>query len=294
VSVSPFGFISARVVYDTPPDTDRIVPRRTVSLVPEDAMMFRGMPRVPDIGVEADFLIDVDGVAYGERPSLQDANDDSWASFVADEQFYNPVTGIWTPVHDSSPVVYELDGSAGNSPSLVSVQYRSKKELFIADAISFDDPTSTMVANFNQGMDDSANFTLAMALTPTSAEDDILIAFDDGGSVGINSSGLTATMDGLSWGVTIPHGPLLLAPMFLILQLVPPSGTLTAGYSPNLSYYGSSAISRGTTKFAFTLSAPMLLVALDIWGDNAPTVPEIIARYSACLGTNDSTLGAFV
>jgi hypothetical protein len=293
VSILPYGFISARVEYKTPPDTDRIVPRRTVSLVPEDSMMFHGMPRVPDIGVEADFLIDVDGVVYGERPSLQEVNEDSWASFVADEEFYDPVTGIWTPVHDASPVLYNLVGAPGASPALVSVQYRSKKELFIADAISFDE-TMTMVANFNQGMDDATNFTMAMALTPITDSPSNLITFDDGSTVGINQSGLSVSMDGLNWFVKIPQGPLQLAPMFLILEITPPKSVLYAGYGPNLSYKGSSRITRTTTKFAFTLSSPMMLFALDIWGDGAPSSTEILARYSSCLGSNDSSIGAFV
>lgn len=293
VTVQPYGFLSPQVKYkaSTQP-LDRVVPRRAISLIPEDAMMLNGFPRVPLSGVQAKAMFTTNGVVYSERISLENINDDTWASFNADDNYWDPVTGIWTPIRTASPVLYQLVGVPGTVPTMDEIEYRSGKELFVRDALFFDN-TVTLAASFNDGLDDATNFTLAMALFCVDPGPNNLVVFADGATIGTTSTGLTATMDGQGWSVTIPTGPMRLGPMFLILELKPPIANLYAGYSPNRIYKGSSVVSRNTTRFAFTIGSPMQLFSLDIWGDGAPIASEIVSRYASVLGNTDSPIGVF-
>jgi hypothetical protein len=295
VSVTPWGFFSPTVDYTKTPSTqpiDRLVPRRTISLTPEDAIMLNGFPRVPKSGVMARAMFSTDGVYYTERKSFDDINHDSWASFVGSSVYWDPVAGIWSPIRSNSPVLYQFTGVPGTTPVLDTLEYRSGKELMTNDALVFDN-TVTLSAQFNEGLDDATRFTLAMALFCQDSGPNTVITFADGATVGVTPTGLTATMDGITWDVPIKTGPMRLGPLFLILELKPPTANLYAGYSPTNISWGSSVISRNTTRFAFTVGSPMSLFALDVWGDGAPIASQIVSDYASVLGNTDSPVAMF-
>jgi hypothetical protein len=290
VSILPYGFVAPKVVYSPTLNIDRLVVRRTISLTPEDSFPLNGMPQVPDIGIKVQSMVDVNGVVFADRPGLEEINDDSYASFIADDAYFDSITGIWTPFRDNSSALYQLVGNPGQYPTMVSNEYRVAKELIVHDALRFDD--QTLHTNFNQGLDDATNFTIALAIDPLDPGPHELLTFSDGSTISIVSSGLLGFMDNRHWSVKIPTG-LSFKPMFVVLELKPPTVTLYAGFGPTLVHRGSSTVSRNVTKFDFVIGSPMYLYALDLWGDDAPSATTIIARYSTVLGSTDSAIGAF-
>ena len=77
---------------------------------------------------------------------------------------WDSLAGIWTAFRDNAPVLYQLEGNPGAYPTIIEAQYRVVKELIVHDAFVFD--TETIHTNFNEGLDDATNFTMAMAIIP--------------------------------------------------------------------------------------------------------------------------------
>lgn len=292
MTVTPYGFFSPRVDYTPDTATDYLRPRRTVSLYPEDSILYKGIPMVPLSGVKPEIIISTEGIVLAERVPLAYVNQDTWASFVVDDIFWDDVTGIWTPIRDSSPVVYYFEGTPGDLPTYQTVQYRSEKELFLIDALTLDEGQA-LDTNFNQGNDDAVSFTMAMAVILLSADESQMVLFSDGSHIDITPLGFSATMDGNTWTVNPPEGPMKYSPLYLVFSVSKMVATLAVGFSPSLIYRGSSSVERTTTSLDFTLSAPMHIFSVDIWNGVSLDPTEIVSRYATALGATVSSIGSF-
>jgi hypothetical protein len=284
MSVVPYGFASPSVRrFDLTP-LNNIRSHAAKSFVPDDYVLLNGTPTTPQFWMNLEPLITADGTYYVERPSILDINDDAFVRFVPTVDTWDDIAFVWNPLSSQANVRYQMDGDVASAPLLSTTEYQIGKERFAPDVLDFGED-SVLTSDFNFGSDDAFSFTIAMALNAQSNSFG-LITFLDGSYVNVVPTGLRAMVDGHKFSITLPFAPTARTPIYVVLDVTPPIATLVAAVSPTRMYQGTSAVRTRTTSFTFTVSGTMELMSLDIWGDDKPSYPDIIARYASVLGAN--------
>jgi hypothetical protein len=294
MAIVPHGFVTPQIRYPTPPPAPREVAQRTVSVIPDDFAIYNGRPRVPQIWCNASTLVVADGTYYTERDAVQDVNDDAYVSFVPLADYYDDITGVWTPVRDESVSRYRMEGNISAKPFIEDVEYRLGNERFAPDAMVVS-PLATMSSNFNSGFDESFDFTLGMAfnLRTVDLDNNPFMTFGNGGWIGLNSAGLLANFGGATFGVTMPASMFMLKPVYLVLDVQEGFLRLMAGLASDKLYQGSTPISRtDAVSLVFNLQGELDVFSLDLWSGEAPPPAEIVARYASALGAH-KTVGVY-
>jgi hypothetical protein len=288
MSIVPYGFASPVVRDYRPVEADVLVPITVQSQVAEDFAIRNGLPDVPKYWVQAITAVTANGTHFTDRISITDINDDVLVRFVPTEDTFDPITFTWSPLTSVTISRYDLDADPLTAPTLTDADYILAKELFSVGAMSFDQG-QLVTTDFDGGVDDTVYLTVAAALRFSGTRFDFLV-FADGSKVTVTEFGVSATVNGRSMKLTLPAGPLASAPLYLILQIAPPRVTLCCGYSPTKLFVATSPVPIRTTSLHFTLNGPVELYSLDLWGDNAPDLIEIIRRYSSALGSSSGRM----
>lgn len=284
MSIVPSGFASPSVRRFDPPAADDLQPVTAVGFVPDAHTLLRGNPVIPTFWARADHAASAEGLYYVSRPALEDVQSSAFVRFVANDDTWDPVACVWSPLISQAAGNYQMDSNLAVAPALVEMDYQIGKELLQARALSLN-PNRVLTSDFDEGFDSAYSFTLAMALNVRGLSFNP-ITFLDGSYIGVRPTGLVAFFNGLTFTVPMPRSPQSVLPLVLVLEVSPPSVKLTAGLSPTMAWTGSSSVAERTTSFVFTLSGDMDLFSLDIWGDDAPSLPEILAGYTGALGTS--------
>lgn len=283
-TITPKGFVSPSVRRFDSPDLEGIAPLESMGFLPDEHVLLRGNPVVPTIWGRARTATSAEGLYYVGRPALEDIHPDAYVRFVANSDTWDPISCVWRPQVSGAVGRYQLGSAPSVAPLLGEQRYQIGRELLNARALSLES-TDVLTSSFNEGFDSAYSFTLGMAIRPRSLSFDPIV-FLDGSYVGIRPTGLQARFDGHSFTVPMTRSPQEVMPLLIVLEVSPPTVRLTAGVSPSLSFTGSSTVEERTTSFIFTLSGEYDLFSLDIWGDERPTLTEILAGYGSALGTS--------
>lgn len=284
VSAVPKGFASLSVRRYDPGVESNYIPVKAMSLLPGDHVVLNGNPVAPDMWIRADCEVTGDGTYYSSRPAVTDIHDTALVRFVPTDETWLPAFATWRPLASGLMSRYQFDGSLALLPTLLDTDYVIGRELFLESALDFGNG-SVLVSDFNEDVDDAYNFTLGMALNVRGPESQVL-TFLDGSYVKVTPTGLEAMLDGHVFTVKMPAAPSQSLPLYVVLEVLPPHVYLSAALGPSKIYQGSSVISERTTSFVFSLAGDIELYSLDIWGDDRPTLVEIIAGYASALGSH--------
>jgi len=66
---------------------------------------------------------------------------------------------------------------------------------------------------------------------------------------------------------------------------LPPNATVYLGVSPTLYWRGSCSCNERSTGLVFTISGQIDLYGFAIWGDDKPSVADVMAQYSSAYGS---------
>ena len=285
MSITPYGFVSGQVRSLKQRDLTNIKNHRSMAVVPDEYMLYQGVPRVPLMGVIAKTLVSTTGVVYGNRPQPEEINRSAMVRFIPTDATWDDTQFVWEPYFNNAISRYTLDAFPESAPVLTEVDYQNGREAFNVSALSFDED-SKLISNFNEGFDDSYSFRLGIAASIKTAGPYNLVTFNDDSYIAIDPAGVSARVDGRNFRVNIPTGPTAYDPIYIVLDVNPPMSTLVAGFSPTKLWKGTSPVTAHTVSLGFTLSGMMDLYSLDMWTVDPPEITKIIANYSSVFGAH--------
>ena len=286
MSITPYAFVTATVRL---PESTTVVkhnPHQSMAVIPENFAILNGRPRVPMVWCNAEAVVTTNGSYYTERPGITEITDDSIVSFIPMTETWDPVTLTWSPYLDNSYTRYRLVGTQGSAPYLDSIEYVIGREIFNSPAMIVS-PALPLVSNFNEGSDDSTDFTFAIAFNPRELdEDEPLVTFGDTSTITLTETGVEVVFEEYSFNVKVPYKLTDYTPVYLVFDLDSDEATLTVALSPTKLSKGSSPITERTVDFDFVIAGEVDIFAIDLWGDDAPPPVDIISRYSSVLGAH--------
>lgn len=166
-------------------------PIQVKALVPEDFLLYKGRPTVPLVWCRSTSAVTIDGTfVSSSRPvqaELDDLESKMFARFYAAGQFYDNVSGTWTPSL-SKGNQYLFTSPPGMSPSLEDISYVKNKEIIRPDCLMFS-YADYLKSNFDFSNDvATSGFTMYMVGLMQGTETGCILAFNNGFEIAHNSS----------------------------------------------------------------------------------------------------------
>jgi hypothetical protein len=146
-----------------------LFPLKSAAFVVDEYRLLSGWPvPVPDCDVRIECLVSAEGALLGNRDSPLGLITNADMRWVADSDYYDQVSGKWTPLQgEVSPWTTAPD----SAPTLVTdYEYRNGNERFIEmTALNFDSNTRDFMANdLGMYIGGISGYTVLMAMSPNS------------------------------------------------------------------------------------------------------------------------------
>jgi len=269
---------------------------KLVGFSSEPWVLVNGFPQVPRYWVNAKSSITLDGTSYDQnRPNPTDVDMGSHTRFIANA--FDDFGGTWRPFYTEG-ADYFFRSAPGLAPHKNTVDYRIGKELFNVEALRFN-PGDYLISSFNNGRDDAAQFTFALAMIPDAPTDYTVLSTQNSTSeISVHLSGsYKLTYGGQSSTLSLNLPATAMVPTYLILTSDGRSATLFIATSTKRIYsvtlnqseaeISDLAFTIGKTRLGKATSTFNLIEAnLYGYGVNRLTVPDIIGRLSGLYGAS--------
>jgi len=147
------------------PDVTTLRPFDVVSIQAEDAPLLLGYPTVSPLWVRCRPVLNSSGdVVSNTRPVPAAVNIDSQQRWVADPDFWDPISGTWTAINNDFQ--YRLRAAtSSNPPLLVTTTTSSGNEVITRNSFRISGG-SKFHGLFGDGLDSLNSFTLSMVIAP--------------------------------------------------------------------------------------------------------------------------------
>lgn len=228
------------------------------SFLPGPAVIKDGFPVVPQIWARAEMLASTSGEFLNyDRPNPRDVMVECHSRFVAGNDLWDDIAGVWRP-YDTTGVDYYWVADPAKKPTAQEYSYRVGKEVLNLDALLFQD-TDELVSRFNQDLDDASELTMVLVASFDNPTNYTALT---NGPRSIRVSELFELHDGgrHNTAKTLQH-PTQIAPCILIYSVRPPSATLWVVAPDRKMYTTTLTGTDEAVPMRFTLGpAPMRVV----------------------------------
>jgi len=154
-------FSRRQVTAQPTPDGNQVRPFYVKAITSEDHVVLNGFPYKPKFWARAETAISASGEYYSlARLDPRELYLDCHTRFLAGDDLWDDTAGVWRP-YFSNGVDYYWEADPAHKPTPERLEYRVGKEIMDFDALTFQ-PGDYLASNFNQGMDDAAEYTAVM------------------------------------------------------------------------------------------------------------------------------------
>lgn len=215
---------------------DDVIPFKLNSFVPEDHLIRKGFPYVPDLWVKTTTMASAVGVVYDENASPWDITiPGQHTRFLFNSTLWDSTSGVLRPFFTEG-IDYSMVGSQMTQPRLEDIEYRIGKKLIDVSTLRFD-PESSLHSNFNMGMDDASIFTIGLVCRVYGTEKATLMRIGEGAYDATEilvGERIQVTNGQTQVYIDTPKNPGAVSPLFIFITNTPSKTVVTVGMEGHL------------------------------------------------------------